>query len=240
MTTLFGKILVFAMTFISLAAVGIAGWLTVDSRDFAPENKAILQEYSNRVQRARMDGLALARTMQELEQGKREMPWDIEAQLFGGKVKSVSETKRDLVELDKEINKLSDEKNTKVDTRNSLLDEIKKQRDETEKALAEQKRLREVIAPDPATQPGAKSFRDRMDDYRTAKAAAEEQQEKIRPDLFNESVRVSILLERQAELKKRLAELQGKGANGAQPSATLLLMVATSLRHALLVLTACF
>src|SRR5262245_47464937 len=137
MQTLFGKILVFAMVLISLGAVGIATWLAVDARDFGAENKAILQEYSNRVQRARMDGLALARAMHELEQGKREMPWDIEAQLFGGKVKSVSETKRDLGELDKDINKLSDEKNTKVDTRNSLLDEIKKQRDETEKALAE-------------------------------------------------------------------------------------------------------
>jgi chromosome segregation ATPase len=216
MQTLFGKILIFAMVLISLGAVGIATWLTVDARDFAAENKAILQEYSNRVQRARMDGLALARAMHELEQGKREMPWDIEAQLFGGKVKSVSETKRDLSELDKDINKLSDDKNTKVDTRNSLLDEIKKQRDETEKALAEQKRLREVITPDPAAQPGAKSFRDRMDDYRTAKAAAEEQQEKIRPELDNERVRVSILLDRRAELEKRLAELKGQ-SGGAQP-----------------------
>jgi len=128
----------------------------------------------------------------------------------------VSETKRDLSELDKDINKLSDDKNTKVDTRNSLLDEIKKQRDETEKALAEQKRLREVITPDPAAQPGAKSFRDRMDDYRTAKAAAEEQQEKIRPELDNERVRVSILLDRRAELEKRLAELKGQ-SGGAQP-----------------------
>jgi len=216
MQTLFGKILIFAMVLISLGAVGIATWLTVDARDFAAENKAILQEYSNRVQRARMDGLALARAMHELEQGKREMPWDIEAQLFGGKVKSVSETKRDLSELDKDINKLSDDKNTKVDTRNSLLDEIKKQRDETEKALAEQKRLREVITPDPAAQPGAKSFRDRMADYRTAKAAAEEQQEKIRPELDNERVRVSILLDRRAELEKRLAELKGQ-SGGAQP-----------------------
>jgi hypothetical protein len=217
MTTLFSKILVFAMVLISLGAVGVATWLAVDPRIFETENRAILQEYSNRVQRARMDGLALARTMHELEQGRREMPWDVEAQLFGGKVKSVAETKRDLEELNKEINKASDDKNTLVDTRNSLLDEIKKQRDETEKALAEQKRLRELIAPDPAAQPGAKSFRDRMDDYRTAKAAAEDQQEKIRPELDNEAVRVSTLLARQAELKKRLEELQGKGGAGAQP-----------------------
>jgi hypothetical protein len=241
MTTLIGKILVFVMVFASLVSVGVAIWLAMEEANDIPldlerfrtnknesvklqvlQLRAINEEYSRRAAKARLEALALARILNEKEKGTREMPWDIEAQLFGGKLKSVAETKREVGEpgkfegeLDKEIKKLSDEKNTKVDTRNALLDDIKKQRDETERALAEQKRLRELISPDPAAQPGAKSFRDRLEDYRLAKIAAEEQQERVRPELFNESVRVSNLIKRQDELKKRLDELK-KGRTTAE------------------------
>lgn len=237
MTTLVGKILVFVLLFASLLTLGVSVWLATEgTRDLnsdlerfqtnknEPVHARVLQlrainaEYSQRIDKARKEAFALFRILNEKEKGTREMPWDIEAQLFGGKLKSVTDTKRDISELDKEINKLSDDKNTKVDSRNALFDDIKKQRDETEKSIAEQKRLREIIAPDPATQPGAKSFRDKLEDYRTAKQAAEDEQERIRPELFNESVRVSILLKRQDELRKRLDELKkGRATADAQP-----------------------
>lgn len=209
MTTLFGKIFVFVTLFVSLASLGVVGWVTVDERDWANETKAIRDDIAQRNAESRLEALALARVLQQIERGDREMPWDIDVQLFNGKLKSVADTKRDIKAVEEENKTKADDLNKLAAENLALLDEIKKQRDQTQEALNEQKRLREVISPDVNTNPGAKSFRDRLDDYRTAKTAAEEQQEKLKPELFNESVRVSILLQRQEELQKRLAELTG-------------------------------
>src|SRR5262249_44038821 len=97
MTTLFGKVLVFVMMFAALGAVGLASWLAVDSRDFPGQLKTLNKEYSDRVGKARTEAFALFRILNEKQNGLREMPWDIEAQLFGGKIKTVAETKLEVV-----------------------------------------------------------------------------------------------------------------------------------------------
>jgi hypothetical protein len=56
-----------------------------------------------------------------------------------------------------------------------------------------------------------KPLRDQTGDALTAKQAAEAGQERIRPDLVNERAKLFLLLERNAELKRRLTELEGTG-----------------------------
>src|ERR1700736_553791 len=127
MTTLFGKIFVFVTLFVSLASLGVASWVAVDERDWVNEAKAIREDIAQRNAEVRLEALALARVLHEIDNGKREMPWDIDVQLFNGKLKSVVDTKKDIKAVEEENKKNSDDLNKLAAENLALLDEIKKQ-----------------------------------------------------------------------------------------------------------------
>jgi len=210
MTTILGKALVFLIVFVSLAGFGTAVWLLIDYRDWDKTVKDISQETERRKFAKRLEEVALADVMMELKSGSRRMPWDVQAQLTQPNppqpTQSVKQATGELGEIAKVNEQKLNEATTLQAEYGSLVSSLARARNDSMEALAEQKNLREQIKPE---DPNLKPLRDLTGDAITAKQAAEAGQERIRPDLVNERAKLFLLLERQNDLKKRLAELDG-------------------------------
>jgi chromosome segregation ATPase len=212
--TVIGKVLVWFIAIVSLFGLGVAAWLPIADENLDNEIAALKKEADLRHSYALEEYNALERVLLELRGGSREMPWDVEAQLYGGKLKSVRETRNELEGLRKTNTELKVAQDKLEDQVQALIGKYTLTRKETNKLWDEQKELRLLINPEGGE---AKPYRDRLDDLRAAKAAAEDREEKTRPDLNNELVRISIQLKRQEELRNRLKELEA--APGARAAA---------------------
>src|SRR5262249_23277708 len=152
---------------------------------------------------------ALAQIMIEIKRGDRAMPWDVQGTLTQEKPPqpktTVTQARGELGEIAK-VNEERLNEATKLQGEYlTLVGSLALARDESTAALAEQKTLREQIKPE---NPDQKPIRDLTGDAITAKQAAEAGQERIRPDLVNERAKLFLLMERNAELKRRLAQLE--------------------------------
>jgi hypothetical protein len=212
--TLFGKILVYLGVVASLIAVAVSTWLVIARKDWDGERRALNEEIHRRNTLKAHEENALRALLYELSRGDRTMPWDMESPDGSAGGKTVVQIRKDIRDLQKENETLFDQVNQLEVTHTTLLDDLKKQRNETQLALEEQKRLRETITPDPGS--GRKPFRELIAEYRAGRDAAEEEIERVKPDLANETVKVSLLLKRHEALTKRLEELSRGGKSSAR------------------------
>jgi regulator of replication initiation timing len=213
--TVFGKSLVFITVFLSLVGLGFATWAFIDRHDWGKKLQTLKQEITQRNAAAQREGAALWVLLDERDRGNRAMPWDYSADAADPKQvklnppkpitvnqahKEIAKLEADLVDLYKTTIKLR----TQV---TNLLNELKAERDKVQAALEEQ-RLRELINPEKA---GAfKGVRPLIEEMRQATRTVESRQEAIKPDLFNELVKIALLEQRNEELRRRLQELEAK------------------------------
>lgn len=203
-----GRALVFLTVMVSLTGLGLAIWLFIDYRDWDKTVKDINQEIERRRFAKRLEEDALTQVMMEIRRGDRLMPTDVQSRLTQERPPAVSKTvqqaKAELEQLSEANKKLLDEATSLQVDYLAVVGQLARARDETMAALAEQRNLREQIKPE---NPDQKPLRDLTGDALAAMQAAQAGQERIRPDLVNERAKLFLLMERNAELKRRLAEL---------------------------------
>ena len=217
--TVLGKIMAFVIVAVSLAALGVSLWLAVDARDWKAERDAIRNEIRQRREAQDRELRALYELLQEIDHGDRKMRWDSARHLGqdSSDAVTVREAREEIKKLEQENLDLFDEANRKSVTLSALIGDLDDARAETMAAIAEQRRLRDLIQPDPPD-PNRPPLRDVIGNLRIAREAAEKEQDRVRPLLFNELVKVSLLDERQQQLRQRLAELQaGKSTASTKP-----------------------
>jgi hypothetical protein len=224
--TFLGKLMVFFILIVSLTGLGVAIWFAVDYRDWKGELDAVNREITERVQAQRREEAALRDLLVEINTGGRRMPWDVEIQLGKAAPNAEPPTVRQAREANK---KLAAENQQKLDFANSLqtrllsaIDLVTKARQETEAAEQEQLRLREEITPDPAKEPNRQPFKVMIEEQRVVQKRSQEEALRYKtgvkedpgtyPGEINELVNLAQLRKRNAELKRRVAELQGKAA----------------------------
>jgi len=238
MMTVLGKAFVFLVVCLSLVTVGLAVWVAADTQgeianqrlriraeepgisdqQLEQRSRLFWNEKHKQIAQANYDRQAaldkqrgaLIVLLDEIQKGSRQMPWDPET---GAAPKSVVETKKQMQDLGVEINRLFNEQNDLHVQLRGVVDELAKAHDDFKKAVAEHKSLREQIKPE---NPNQKGFRDLIDEHRAAKEAAEEGQERLKPDLVNELVRVQQIKLRLDELEARVKELKGKTSTSAK------------------------
>jgi hypothetical protein len=203
MFTIIGKSLVFVIVALSLAGLGMSVWAAVDKRDWKKEREDILDEIAKRQYTMHLQRSSLIVLLDEINKGDRKMPWDPQT---GATPESVNKTKQQIRDLTKTINERFDQHSKLAVAHGELITQLAKERQDYVTAVAEHKTLRETIKPET---PNTKGFRELAADQRTAKEAAEVEQENIRPNVVNELVRVAQVKARLDELTARLKELQG-------------------------------
>lgn len=223
--TLIGKIMVFVILIVSVAGLGVAVWIALDYRDWKGELDAINQEILARERARQREEEALRALLNEINLGARQMPYDSEARLGDpskAKPMSVRQVKADNAKLEAENQKKLDEANALQIRLQTAIDLVKKARDETEESEKEQLRLREEITPDPAKEPNRQSFKVMVDEQRVVQKRSQDESVRYKtgvkqdPDTYpgeiNELVNLAQLRKRNAELKRRMAELKGANA----------------------------
>jgi chromosome segregation ATPase len=208
--TIVGKAFVFLLVLMSLTTLGLAIGLAIDRHNWMEEHNAIGQEIYKRQEALDKERGALITLLDEINKGDRQMPWDPET---GATPAKVIETKKQIVDLGEEIKTLFNQQNQlHVDVR-GLVDELAQAHEAFKSALAEHRNLRQQIKPE---NPNQKGFRDQIDEHRAAKEAAETAQENLKPDIFNELVRVQQVKNRLDELEARVKELKTGGRAAAK------------------------
>lgn len=215
--TLFGKLLVYLLVVMSLVGSGLALWVGVDHRNWNQEAEDLKKEIRKKLALQDEEEKTLRAVLGEIKEGKRQTeiqqidPKDAKQppQLAPLKTMSVAQARQEITKGEAELAGLAES----VDQLFTAgipgwLDRIKKARKETEAALTRQKELREAI--EQPKDPPQKSFRTLIEEAAQAKKKAEDEQEKLRPHLFQALEEVSVLAERREQLLKRVDELKGQ------------------------------
>jgi hypothetical protein len=211
MITTVGKVLSFVLIVLSLVAVGLALWVYLDHRDWKKEVEDLTKEIQDRRTNQEREEQLLRAVLAEVQAGNRQMPWSIDVGDGGGlaapQMLAVNKAKAELVQAEEANKGLQDQVNQLQVQQITVIGRLKDQRGATERALAEQRRLREDIEAhnfDGQVRP----FRDVIAESRKAKEAAEAQQEAIRPGLINALAELAVALKRNEQLNRRLEEIK--------------------------------
>jgi hypothetical protein len=210
MTTTIGKVLVFTLVIFSLAGLGMAAWLAADRRDWKAELPAVRKEIAQDLANRDLQERALRALLVEMNEGRRVIPWQTESpdgkKLDAPKLVPVFQARQ---EIDKWNNEVKDQLTAVAQLEGqitTLQGAISDAIDKTKTGLAEYKRLRQLITPDPG-QNGQKAMRDLIAEQRAAQDAAEAEQEKIKPKLLLAREQVLSVQRRVQQQKQRLEEL---------------------------------
>lgn len=222
--TILGKVMVFIILIVSVAGLGMSIWVAIDYRDWKGEVEALDKEIRARNEAMQREEHALRDLLTEINLGARTMPFDVETQLGdpGKTPKRVRDAREDNKKLALENQRKLDEANALQVRLQTAIDLVKKARDETEEAEREQLRLREEITPDPQKEPNRQPFKVMIDEQKVNQKRSQDESLRYKvgvkqdpgtyPGEINELVSLAQLRKRNAELKRRLAELKGAAA----------------------------
>jgi hypothetical protein len=210
MLSVIGKVMAWVFAVTSFVALGLALWTVADQTDYRERQNKLKAEVAKAYADRDAEIGALQQLMLSIMSGSRELPYDpatLEAR-GAGKAKTVKESYSDIKAQEEENRKLRDEWNRLQVSVTTLINDLRTIRDESQKALEEQRQLREFINPDPQRNPNAKPFRDLAADAVAAKEEAERRTEALTPTLVNEALKLQVLMQRNEELQKRADELK--------------------------------
>lgn len=208
--TALGKILVFVSVILSFASLGVASWLTLDRRDWKKElqeKKKALEALYHPVNRAneRRDDLVV-----EAQRGtQRKFLFEADQE------KTVAEARAALVDLSRENDQLANQVNTLILNEARSRQDLVDAREVTARELERLRQLSELVTPE---KPDALGIPARIAQLIQERLQADKEYERLFPEIANGEARVELLQIRNAELKRRLADLR-RQANPAGPAA---------------------
>lgn len=203
MLTTIGKAFVFFMVIMSTVAVGVAMWAFADRTQYGDLRTKLGKEIGDLYLQRDLEKQALNSLLGQIRMGDRAIPYDAEDRFANSKPKTVRETKQDITRLENEIKEIYDNWNRQQVALTVLIRDLNAMREQTREAFTEQKRLREIITPDPDKNPGARAMRDQVAAAMAAKEESERRFDSIQPVLVNEVLRLMVLMKRNELLKSR-------------------------------------
>lgn len=219
MLTTIGKSATFLLVAFSVFALGVAMWVAADpvqipgkGGSLTPAYKAkqdkLEEEIAKLRTQVREELNSLVVLVSEQSRKQRKMPLDPEDPFGTAKAsKTVAEAEKDLAKLEADLKTLFNDWNSKQTALSTLINDLDITRTQVRAALAEQKRLAEIITPDVQKTPGAQSFREQTAAAMAAKQESEKRQEDLKPILVNETLRLMGLTKRSELLDQRASEL---------------------------------
>ncbi len=207
MLTTIGKVFVFTMVIFSTLAVGVAMWAYADQTQYGEVRNQLGKEITDLYLQRDLEKQALNSLLAQIRLGDRAVPYDAEDPFASNKPKTVKQTKEDITRLENETKEIYDNWNRQQVALTVLIRDLNAMREQTRDAFAEQKRLREIITPDPDKNPGARAMRDQVAAAMAAKQESERRFESLQPVLVNEVLRLMVLMKRNDILKTRAEAL---------------------------------
>lgn len=222
MLTPLGKAFTFFMVVLSVLALGLAMWVAADPVQIpndkgamAPSFQAKWDALDNQIRtletnkKREMDGLGDVAAKMGPGLNDLPAPFNPADPLGLGKATTVAQLQQDIKKGEADLNTLLNTWTAREADLARLINDLDVTRTQVRAALAEQKRLAEVIVPDPAKEPGKVPFREQTSASYAAKGQSEKRQDDLKPILVNETLRLMGLMKRNEILEKRAGELGG-------------------------------
>lgn len=204
--TVLGKLLVFFTTLFALFALSLALWSYTEDRDLEAKAKHIGADIKQHQVQMDSEFKQLRQLVEENVRGARSMPYDPGDPYGREKAKTVKQIKEEIATLDKEVATLAQQWERDSTQLTNLSREMRSVREDVTRGLDEQRRLRETIA----NLPAGPALRDMTRTAWTDMGDTDDLVTRDRPKLMSEVMQLMSLQQRNAELKKRLDQLQRK------------------------------